>query len=151
MKAIEEPALAALLIGKLSRASELNVKFVLRDNVHFSKTAFPLSGDVLVTIVGNLIDNALEAMNTEACSGSKELVFGIYTKQGELLITVNDTGAGIADDCIDRIFDKGFSTKGDNRGTGLYQVKSMIEGLGGTITVESEVGVGSAFTVFIKK
>ncbi|MEE1315345.1 MAG: ATP-binding protein [Faecalimonas sp.] len=151
MKAIDEPALAALLIGKLSRASELNVKFILRDNVHFSKAAFPLSSDVLVTVVGNLIDNAFEAMNTDNYTRQKELVFGIYSKQGELLITVNDTGNGISDENREKIFDNGFSTKGEGRGTGLYQVKSVIERLGGTITVESETGVGTAFTVLIKK
>ncbi len=151
MKAIDEPALAALLIGKLSRASELNVKFTLRENVHYSKAALPLSSDVLVTIVGNLIDNAFEAMNTDDFSKQHELVFGIYSKQGELLITANDTGLGISPENKEKIFVKGFSTKGSGRGTGLYQVRSIVERLGGTITVESEAGVGTAFTVLIKK
>ncbi len=151
MKAIDEPALAALLIGKLSRASELNVKFILRENVHFSKSALPLSSDVLVTIVGNLIDNAFEAMNTDDFSRQNELVFGIYSKLGELLITVNDTGVGISPETREKVFENGFSTKGDGRGTGLYQVKSIIERLGGEITVESQVGIGTAFTVLIKK
>ncbi len=151
MKAIDEPALAALLIGKLSRASELNVKFILRDNSFYTKAALPLSGDVLVTVIGNLIDNAFEAMNTDDFSKQNELVFGIYSKQGELLITLNDTGIGISKENKAKIFENGFSTKGEGRGTGLYQVKAIVERLGGTITVESEEGIGTAFTVFLKR
>ncbi|MBQ8359037.1 MAG: histidine kinase, partial [Oscillospiraceae bacterium] len=47
----------------------------------------------------------------------------------------------------DQIFENGFSTKGEGRGTGLYQVKTMVEALGGTISVESQEGVGASFSV----
>ena len=49
------------------------------------------------------------------------------------------------------IFEKGYSTKGEGRGTGLYQVKSMVENLGGKITVESQEGVGTSFTISFTK
>jgi sensor histidine kinase regulating citrate/malate metabolism len=53
---------------------------------------------------------------------------------------------------MDCIFDNGFSTKGDGRGTGLCQVKIMVESFGGKITVESQEGVGSSFSVsFVKE
>ena len=48
-------------------------------------------------------------------------------------------------------FENGFSTKGEGRGTGLYQVKTMVENLGGTITVESQKGVGTSFAVSFTK
>ncbi len=151
MKAIDQPALAALLIGKISRASELNVKFILRENSCYTKASLALSSEILVTVIGNLIDNALESMNTDNLSAHKELVFGIFSKQKELLITINDTGTGISAENIERIFENGFSTKGTGRGTGLYQVKSTVERLGGTINVESEEGIGTSFTILIKK
>ena len=45
----------------------------------------------------------------------------------------------------------GYSTKGEGRGTGLYQIKSMVENFGGKITVESQEGVGSSFSVSFMK
>lgn len=149
MNAVNEPAVAALLIGKTARASELNIKFVLREGCCYSSTAMNLPSETLVTIIGNLIDNAFEAMNEndDDYDVQKELLFGIYSRPGAVLITADDTGAGIAEQDLERIFENGYSTKGDGRGTGLYQVKTMVEGLGGTITVESQVDVGTSFAI----
>ncbi len=147
MKAVDEPALAALLIGKSARASELNVKFILREGTLYEKNVFSLSSEMLVTIVGNLLDNALEDMNNSADNEPKELLFGIYSRPNTLLITVDDTGNGISPENMERVFENGYSTKGDGRGTGLFLVKSMVENAGGQITVESQVGVGTSFSI----
>ena len=89
--------------------------------------------------------------NADDINENKELLFGIYSRPGAVLITVDDTGTGIKEDNIDMIFVQGFSTKGEGRGTGLYQVKSMIENFGGKITVESQEGVGTSFSVSFTK
>ena len=151
MKAVDEPALAALLIGKSARASELNVKFILRESTCYEKNVFPLPCETLVTIVGNLIDNALDAMNDGVYKDTNELLFGIYSNPDTLLITVDDTGCGIADKNTERIFENGYSTKGEGRGTGLFVIKRLIEERGGTITVESQVGAGTSFSVLFTK
>ena len=152
MKAINEPAVAALLIGKTARASELNIKFVLREGSFYSNTDMSLPSEMLVTIIGNLIDNAFDAMNvSNDYDTQKELLFGIYSRQGAVLITTDDTGTGISKEDLAHIFENRYSTKGEGRGTGLYQVKSLVEGLGGTITVESQVGVGTSFSVSFTK
>ena len=153
MSAVSEPAVAALLIGKAARASELNIKFVLREGCNYSKSDYPLPDSMLVTVIGNLIDNAFEAMNDNEAvyDKPKELMFGIYSKPGALLITTDDTGVGIDQADINRIFENGFSTKGTGRGTGLYQVKTMVDELGGTITAESQKDVGTSFTVSFSK
>lgn len=151
MNCINEPAIAALLIGKIARASELNVKFVLREGCYYSSADISLPSEVLVTVIGNLIENAFESMNDMNYDGQKELLFGMYSKPGALLITADDTGSGISDSNISRIFENGFSTKGSGRGTGLYQVKNLIEAAGGKINVESQEGIGTSFTVSFKK
>ena len=87
----------------------------------------------------------------EDLEGQKELIFGMYSRPGAILITTDDTGVGISQENIKQIFDNGFSTKGAGRGTGLYQVKEMVERHGGVITVESQVGVGSSFSVSFTK
>ena len=152
MHAVNEPAVAALIIGKIARASELNVKFVLREGCYYSSSDMSLPSEMLVTVIGNLLDNAFDAMNnTENPNEHKELMFGIYSRPGAVLITVDDTGNGIKDEDIDMIFVNGYSTKGTGRGTGLYQIKSMVENYGGKITVESQEGVGSSFSVSFTK
>ena len=153
MNSIDEPAIAALLIGKTARAAELNVKFTLRENTHFSKSDIYIPTEVLITVIGNLIENAFESMNEKDTDpdSPNQLIFGIFSKKDSLLITVDDTGKGISPDNLDHIFENGFSTKGNNRGTGLYQVKTMIENLGGTINVESQENIGTAFFVFFSK
>lgn len=151
MNCINEPAVAALLIGKIARASELNVKFVLREGCYYSPADISVPSEILVTVIGNLIDNAFESMNDMNYNGQKELLFGMYSNPGALLITTDDTGSGIEEGNIDRIFENGFSTKGAGRGTGLYQVRSLVENVGGKITVESQEGIGASFTVSFKK
>lgn len=152
MAAVNNPTVAALLIGKIARASELNVSFVLREGSCFSSDDISLPSEMLVTVIGNLLDNAFDAMNkSESLNAAKELLFGIYSRPGALLITVDDTGCGIKKDELERIFENGYSTNGNGRGTGLYQVKATAESYGGKISVESQEGVGSSFTVSFRQ
>ena len=86
-------------------------------------------------------------MNMDSTKKDKELSLGVYSRPNELLIIVKDTGTGIEEELKDKIFEKGFSTKGEGRGIGLYHTKQLITSLGGRISVESEVGIGSCFMV----
>ncbi|MBE6776387.1 MAG: GHKL domain-containing protein [Ruminococcaceae bacterium] len=152
MNCINEPSVAALLIGKIARASELNVRFILREGCYYSPADIAIPSEIIVTVIGNLIDNAFDSMNDMSIyDGQKELMFGIYSKPGALLITADDTGCGISEKNMEHIFENGFSTKGNGRGTGLYQVKTITENAGGSINVESQEGVGTSFTVSFKK
>lgn len=148
MNAIQDPSVAALLIGKLARASELNIKFILREGSYYSSADMHLPSEMLITVIGNLLNNAFESMNEEhQFETQKELMFGIYSRPGAVLITVDDTGTGISSKDMPHIFENGYSTKGEGRGTGLYQAKNMIENFGGTITVESQDGIGTSFSI----
>lgn len=149
MNSIENPSLAALVVGKIARASECNVRFTIKEGTSYKNDDITVPSEALVTITGNLIDNALDAMNMDSSNTDKELQFGAYTKDGELLITVKDTGPGIPKENLEKIFENGFSTKGTGRGIGLYHTKQLIESLGGKITVESQTGRGSCFMVIL--
>ena len=152
MNAVNEPAVAALLIGKIARAAELNVHFVLREGCTYSASDMSLPSEMLVTVIGNLLDNAYDSMNdSDNPNEHKELMFGIYSRPGAVLITVDDTGSGIAKENLENIFTKGFSTKGEGRGTCLDQIRTMIESFGGTISVESQEGIGTSFSVSFTK
>ena len=154
MNSIDNASFAALLIGKIARASECNVKFILDSNLHFCSQDIDIPSEALVTITGNLIDNALDSMNEMQHSENRnsrqnELNFSVMTKPGSLLITVKDSGRGIPDDVKPHVFANGFSTKGEGRGVGLYHTKLLIEHLGGEISFESQVGAGTCFMVRI--
>lgn len=152
MNAIDNSSFAALLIGKIARASECNVKFILDENLHFASEDVNIPSEALITITGNLIDNALDAMNMKDSGrngiiGQNELHFGVMTKPGSLLLTVQDTGCGISDENKPHVFANGFSTKGEGRGVGLFHTKLLIESLGGKISFESQAGRGTCFMV----
>src|SRR5439155_16954253 len=90
----------------------------------------------------NLITNAIQA--TQA-GGRVTIVTG---RAGDrVAISVSDTGSGIAPDRLATIFDEFVTTKRKGLGLGLAVTKRIVEQLDGTITVESEVGRGTSFTV----
>lgn len=90
---------------------------------------------VLVTVLGNLIENALDAMSGRA---EGEIGLLLHYRDGWLSGEVSDDGPGIPENNIDAIFNKGFSTKGENRGVGLFLANQQLRELGGTLAVESE-------------
>lgn len=150
MHNIQNSSLAALLIGKIARASECNVKLKFKENSKYNEEDIVIPSEALVTITGNLIDNALDSMNSSS-GENKYLTVGIFTNPGELLLTVQDTGAGVPENFKEKIFENGFSTKGEGRGVGLFHSKQLIESMGGDIFVESQVGNGACFTVILRK
>ena len=153
MNAVDNSSFAALLIGKIARASECNVKFILEEGISFKSGDIDIPSEALVTITGNLIDNALDSMNSEGdfMKKSHELTFGVYTKPENLLITVKDNGSGIPEEIHDKVFENGFSTKGSGRGVGLYHTKQLVESLGGTISFETQPHNGCCFMVKIER
>ena len=68
-----------------------------------------------------------------------------------VVIEVRDDGGGIPPDVVPHIFDPYFTTKEKGTGLGLATVRDLVTEHGGTITVESEVGRGSTFTVTLPR
>jgi signal transduction histidine kinase len=93
----------------------------------------------------NLVTNSLDAMP----SGGVTSMTASRTAGGNVRIDVADTGTGIAPDLLPRIFEPWVTTKASGRGTGLGLsiTREVVADHGGTITVKSEVGAGSAFTI----
>ena len=146
---IQEPAVAALLIGKLSRAQELRVVFRLDASSHFPHGSRCLPIDAMISVLGNLIENAFDSFKNVADGAVREVEVCIQEEAQGLLICVEDTGCGIAPKVQQRMFEQGFSTKGEGRGTGLALVQSIVQAYGGDVRVESVVGLGTTFTIHI--
>ena len=148
-KAVPFPVLAAFIIGKYNHAQELRIKFEIDPDSQLTDVPSELSREKLVTILGNLIDNAFDAALQ---SGSEAKVKLSMTDVGnDLVFEVEDSGTGVPSEISEQLFEKGFTTKQDDRGQGLYLVKKAIKDLDGQITLsDSDLG-GALFSVFIPK
>lgn len=144
---IQEPSVAALLIGKSYRAAELGIRFVLDPASELRGDGQYLPASSLITILGNLTENAFDALRSAPENAQKEVTVSIREGEHGMLLSVDDSGTGMAAPQLDRIFERGFSTKGEGRGTGLSLVKETVDAFGGTIRVESEPGIGSSFII----
>ncbi|MDT8900572.1 DcuS/MalK family sensor histidine kinase [Anaeroselena agilis] len=143
---IRDPVLAGFLLGKLSRARELGAELVLEPSSCLPAPADPETVHELITIIGNLVDNALDAV---ANANRKRVALQIAYEGGELTIAVTDSGPGIDPGVSDAVFAKGFSTKADDRGLGLYLVKCSLDRLGGRVSLAAGDDGGARFTITI--
>jgi PAS domain S-box-containing protein len=94
----------------------------------------------LQRILTNLANNAIQAMP----KGGK-LAINAVTKNGKAIISVEDNGEGIPESIRSKLFTPLVTTKSKGQGFGLSVVKRFTEGMGGTVTFESEVGKGTKF------
>jgi two-component system CitB family sensor kinase len=140
--AVREPVLAALLLGKVTQASERGVELLVADNAEVPEGVLPPRD--LVTIVGNLLDNAIDA--AVAAVPPRRVEFGATVRDGEVALRITDSGPGLDPAGVEQAFRRGWSTKQPagrgGRGLGLALVGQAVRRHGGTIEV-----AGAAFTV----
>lgn len=144
-KTVKDPVLAGFFIGKMSYARERNVTFTISPDTKVSRELSVDASKELITIIGNLVDNAIESIIEAPV---KEISLKITEKEDKLYITVSDSGPGIREEDLKHAFEKGFSTKGANRGFGLYLMKQSLENLHGSFEVTTN-GKGTVFRVTV--
>ncbi len=148
-KAVPHPVLAAFIIGKYNHAQELRIDFEIDPDSQMIDVPVDLNREKVLTILGNLLDNAFDA--TLQSKKSPRVKLAMTDIGNDLVFEIEDSGIGIPPDQTTRIFERGFSTKHANRGQGLYLVKKAIEDLNGQITLaDSDMG-GALFSIFIPK
>ncbi|MGL5315117.1 MAG: ATP-binding protein [Peptostreptococcaceae bacterium] len=132
---IEDSYIKALLLSRELVAKERKVEFVLTEESFLHKEHKFIDSYDLITIVGNLIENALDA-----CSATdekdKKVEVSLYENEKEIKIRVKDNGEPIDKDIKERIFKEGTSSKGRERGIGLNLVKNRVELYNGSINIE---------------
>lgn len=152
MREIPDPIIAGFILGKVSLASELKIDFIVDRDSSFKDVPESISRDRLVTIIGNLVNNAFEAVRENGKEEKRVTLF--LTDLGkELIIEVEDNGKGIDSGNTNLIYQSGFTTKTstNNAGIGLSLVQEAICDFAGTVTFSSTVGEGTIFTVAIPK
>jgi sensor histidine kinase regulating citrate/malate metabolism len=141
MERVGEPALVALLLGKSAVAGERGVELRLTEDTALA-SADQLPIEALLTVVGNLLDNAVDAVTGQG-SGWVELTLR-EQPDGGLLVRVADSGPGIAAEHVTNVFTPGWTTKPSSapggRGIGLALVRQIVDRLGGTISVTTVDG-----------
>ncbi|WP_236791829.1 sensor histidine kinase [Amycolatopsis sp. GM8] len=144
---IAPPELAALLMAKVTIAAERDVRLTVSPGSHLDLPS--ADANTLVTVLGNLIDNAVEAVAGRAEPRTVEV--HVHDSDGVVTMSVHDTGPGIVAEALLEIFADGFSTKsargGMRRGLGLALVHRLVRRAGGTIMVTP--GPGARFDVTI--
>lgn len=147
---IKDDQISALFVGKEVQAVEQNLQIRLTDDSFLSQHHQGISSDDLIVIIGNLIDNSIDAYQ------SKKKTVGVievhlFERDEDILIRVSDEAGGIKEELKDKIFERGVTTKsGDTRGTGLALVKSIIDYYGGQKTIETSK-IGSTMTIVLPK
>ena len=146
VKRIKNAIFAGFLLGKLSKARELGIQLIINEDSYMPGYIEEEYIHDLIRIAGNLIENAFDALE-----GVKEkvVIFSIGVLDGELVMEVGDSGNGIPEELVTAIFEKGYSTKGTDRGYGLYLTKQSVEKLNGMIELKTKAGAGTTFTVFL--
>ncbi|HTZ43594.1 MAG TPA: sensor histidine kinase [Jatrophihabitans sp.] len=142
---IASPLIVGLLLGKAAEASERGISMEITDDTWLGEA--PERVQALTTILGNLIDNAFEAVAGTAGQGRVRV--GIVEDDDAIRVRVADNGPGIAAGCAQAIFTDGYTTKAERgtlrRGLGLALVHRLVQRLAGSITVSE--GPGAVFEV----
>jgi sensor histidine kinase regulating citrate/malate metabolism len=136
---IDDPALVALLLGKTAVGHERGIEVEVAGEAF--RTVGRLPASELVTIVGNLVDNAMEAVAGAEGTGWVEVT--LWTADGDALVEVSDSGPGIPADLLGRVFEPGVTTKSAparERGLGLALVRHAAARLGGSVEARNDGG-----------
>lgn len=145
---VHDPLLAALLVGKTTVAAERGVALRMAPGTLLPDRLVDPRG--LVTVVGNLVDNALDAA---AGSVDAQVEVGLRADGRTVVLHVHDSGPGIPSGSHDSIFMEGWSTKEPpahgKRGLGLPLVRRLAERQGGSVSVSDSPEGGAVFTVVL--
>ncbi|MBR7832107.1 sensor histidine kinase [Actinospica durhamensis] len=145
---IASPLIVGLILAKAAVAAERGIELVVSEESWAGEV--PATSQALTTILGNLIDNALDAVGGTRREDGPGRVTVLLVEEGDRLrVEVADNGPGIAAQDLGSVFLDGFSTKPASgslrRGLGLALVHRLVQRLGGTI--EASTGPGAVFTV----
>ena len=149
------PALCGLLLGKYVSAREKGVELLFDPACQLSKMPLAINETELMSVIGNLLDNAVDATLKAPAPAPVELY--ISDRNQELLIEIADRGCGVDDAMKPHIFRQGFTSKpdagdeitGSEHGIGLFLVAGYVDKAGGSIEIVDNAPQGTIFTVFI--
>jgi len=145
VRRIQDPVIAGFLLGKINRAFDVGITITVTDDSYLPESTKPDQQHMLVTILGNLLENAIDELQGVE---DPTIVVALDYDQGSVVCVVKDNGKGIDPDLLPYIFERGFSTKGNDRGLGLYLVKQSLAKLeDASIKCRNNTDRGACFIV----
>jgi two-component system CitB family sensor kinase len=145
--AVGDPVVSALLLGKTSEAVERGIELTITGEIPDDSA---VSSRELVTVLGNLLDNAFDAVAAGAGADRRRVEVDLTTDGHALRVVVGDSGPGLGDDEAAHALERGWSTKasaGPGRGVGLALVAQVARRYGGRVRVDTSPLGGARFTV----
>jgi sensor histidine kinase regulating citrate/malate metabolism len=146
VRAIKDPVLAGFLLARASAAREQDLTMTLSEDSQVPVLTGPSLCHDAITILGNLLENAVEAMEQ---SSAEEIGVKLRAGEGSLVIQVEDRGPGLGGASLEHLCERGTSTKGADRGYGLHHVRKRVEALGGRLEAADREGGGARFTAVL--
>jgi len=149
---VTDSSVAGLLLAKFNKATEIGVKFTIDVDTNLSAYETNIS-EKLVTIIGNLIDNALLAAWQNRHNVDPEIQIYLSDRSNNIILEVQDSGAGVPRDISELILEFGVSSKHDDEhsGIGLYLVKQLVDYFHGSIDWERTEHQTTLFSIYINK
>ena len=126
------------IIKSRSERENINLVLLLEDEL----PSFFVNPVQINQVIVNLCVNSFQAM-----PNGGELIIQTYSANNNIYLVIQDTGIGISEEVLKRIFDPFFSTKEDGTGLGLTMVKDIVSSYGGKIKTESNIGNGTRFEI----
>lgn len=146
LQAIEDPGAQAVLLGKMAKAAEKKIAFTIDEESQLQKTNIAVTD--MAIMLGNLLDNAMEAVLNEA---NRKIEVMITDIGQEIVMDILDSGPGVPAREQPYLFNKGYSSKGKSRGYGLDHVSEVVTKYHGTIEVSSPKEGGAVFSIYLPK
>jgi CitB family two-component system sensor histidine kinase MalK len=144
---IKDPVVAGFLLARFASAREQNVLMRLDEEAFLPPCPDGAASHDLVTVLGNLLENAVEAIGDGA---SREIQVSLQPEGALVRLSVADSGPGLSEAVLARAFTLGFSTKGENRGLGLWQAARTVEARGGRLEAGNREGGGAVFRATLR-
>ncbi|HCH3991513.1 ATP-binding protein [Vibrio parahaemolyticus] len=156
---IKDPLIAGMLLGKTERARELGLQLVVEEGSRLEPLSEWLNSEDLVTILGNLIDNAFDATlsvirnESNVASERRNIEVSVSDYGNEVILEVSDHGCGLPEKIEPQtLFKKGISTKSrQNRGVGLHLVNQLATRYHGHVEMLPNTEHGTRITVYLPK
>ncbi|EGR0697923.1 sensor histidine kinase [Vibrio parahaemolyticus] len=156
---IKDPLIAGMLLGKTERARELGLQLVVEEGSRLEPLSEWLNSEDLVTILGNLIDNAFDATlsvirnESNVASERRNIEVSVSDYGNEVILEVSDHGCGLPENIEPQtLFKKGISTKSrQNRGVGLHLVNQLATRYHGHVEMLPNTEYGTRITVYLPK
>ncbi|TKF78878.1 sensor histidine kinase [Vibrio kanaloae] len=156
---VKDPLIAGMLLGKTERAREIGLELKVEEGSRLEALPSWLNADDVVTILGNLIDNAFDATMTaikqeaQIAPARRVIEVSISDFGNEIIIEVEDKGCGLPKDLETKaLTEKGVSSKAkQNRGVGLYLIKQLTDRYQGQLEMVDNHDFGTRMTVYLPK